>query len=148
MRDTETNPVTARAPSNDAAPYRLLHTMIRVKDLEVSLFFYTGLLGMRLLRKTDYPSGKFTLAFVGYGPEATQAVIELTHNWGREEAYDIGTGFGHLAIGVPDLAEACARLKNAGVPIPRPPGPMAHGGTNIAFIVDPDGYKVELIERP
>ncbi|GAB4186298.1 MAG: lactoylglutathione lyase [Thalassobaculales bacterium] len=127
--------------------FRLLHTMIRVMDLDKSLHFYCTLLGMKELRKKDYPTGKFTLAFVGYGEEKDNAVIELTHNWGREEPYEIGTGFGHLAIGVPDIYGTCERLAAAGVPIPRPPGPMAHGGSVIAFIVDPDGYKIELIER-
>lgn len=135
---------------NDTPPAhnaRLLHTMIRVRDLERSLDFYTRLLGMQLLRKKDYPSGDFTLAFVGYDDEASGTVIELTHNWGQQEPYDLGTGFGHLAIGVPDIYAACERLAADGVPIPRPPGPMKHGGAVIAFIEDPDGYKIELIER-
>ncbi|MEI7610922.1 MAG: lactoylglutathione lyase [Rhodospirillaceae bacterium] len=126
---------------------RLLHTMIRVRDLEKSIDFYTRLLGMTLLRRTDYPGGRFTLAFVGYGDEASTAVIELTHNWDQTEPYTIGSGFGHLAIGVPDITAACDRLAAAGVPIPRPPGPMKHGGTVIAFAEDPDGYRIELIER-
>ncbi len=126
---------------------RLLHTMIRVRDLDRSLRFYCERLGMKLLRKMDYPDGKFTLAFVGYGDEGGNTVIELTHNWGREEPYELGTGFGHLAIGVGDIHGTCARLKAAGVPIPRPPGPMQHGTTVIAFVEDPDGYKIELIER-
>ena len=127
--------------------YRLLHTMIRVRDLEASLRFYTELLGMRLLRKRDYPDGKFTLAFVGYGEEADHTVVELTHNWGREEPYVLGEGFGHLALGVPDIHKACDALKAAGVKITRPPGPMKHGTTIIAFVEDPDGYKIELIEK-
>jgi lactoylglutathione lyase len=127
--------------------YRLLHTMIRVKDLDRSLDFYTRLLGMRVLRKKDYPDGKFTLAFVGYGEEKDTAVIELTHNWGREEPYELGTGFGHLAVGVSDVYGACERLQAEGVKIPRPPGPMKFGGSVIAFVEDPDGYKIELIER-
>jgi len=127
--------------------YRLLHTMIRVRDLDKSLDFYTRHLGMRLLRKTDYPSGEFTLAFVGYGDEADQAVIELTHNWGQQEPYDLGTGFGHLAIGVPDIYGTCAQLEKEGVEVPRPPGPMKHGGSVIAFVKDPDGYLIELVER-
>ena len=127
--------------------FRFLHTMIRVRDLDRSLDFYTRLLGMRLLRRTDFPDGKFTLAFVGYGDETTHTVIELTHNWGRDEPYDLGTGFGHLALGVTDLYGACARLAAEGVPLPRPPGPMKHGPTVIAFIEDPDGYRIELIER-
>ena len=126
---------------------RLLHTMLRVGDLEKSLDFYTGILGMKLLRKQDYPEGKFTLAFVGYGDEKDTAVIELTHNWDQKEPYTIGSGFGHLAIGVPDIYGTCRRLEAEGVKIPRPPGPMKHGGSVIAFIEDPDGYKIELIER-
>lgn len=126
--------------------YRLLHTMIRVGDLDRSIDFYTRLLGMHLLRRQDYPEGRFTLAFVGYGDEADQAVIELTHNWDTA-AYELGTGFGHLAIAVPDIHAACERLAAAGAKIPRPPGPMKHGRTVIAFVEDPDGYKIELIER-
>jgi lactoylglutathione lyase len=131
----------------DASRFRLLHTMIRVMDLDKSIDFYTRLLGMRLLWRKDYPSGKFTLAFVGYGDEESSAVIELTHNWGREEPYQIGTGFGHLAIGVPDIYGTCKILEGEGVRIARKPGPMAHGGSVIAFVDDPDGYKIELIER-
>ncbi len=127
--------------------FRLLHTMIRVKDLDKSLDFYTRLLGMRLMRKKDFPTGEFTLAFVGYGDETSDAVIELTHNWGQQEPYDLGDGFGHLAIGVPDIYGTCEQLAGEGVAIPRPPGPMKHGGSVIAFIEDPDGYKIELIER-
>ena len=126
---------------------RLLHTMIRVRDLDRSLDFYCRLLGMTLMRRKDYPAGAFTLAFVGYGDEADSAVIELTHNWGQTEPYQIGAGFGHLAIGLADINGACARLAREGVKIPRPPGPMQHGGSVIAFIEDPDGYKIELIER-
>lgn len=127
--------------------FRLLHTMIRVKDLDRSIDFYTRLLGMKLLRKSEYPEGKFTNVFVGYGDEKHEAVIELTYNWGREEPYDLGTGFGHLALGVPDIYETCRQLGAEGVNITRPPGPMKHGTTVIAFIEDPDGYKIELIER-
>lgn len=126
---------------------RLLHTMIRVRDLDKSLDFYCRLLDMTLLRKTDYPGGKFTLAFVGYGDEASSAVIELTHNWDQATPYTLGTGFGHVAIGVPDIYATCAGLTVEGVPVPRPPGPMKHGSTVIAFVEDPDGYKIELIER-
>jgi len=133
--------------SADSGKYRLLHTMIRVKDLDKSIDFYTRLLGMKLTRKTDYPSGEFTLAFVGYGEESETAVIELTHNWGQKEPYDLGNAFGHLAIGVPDIYGTCKELEKEGVKIPRPPGPMKHGGSVIAFIEDPDGYKIELIER-
>ncbi len=127
--------------------YRLLHTMIRVRDLDCSIDFYTRLLGMKLLRRKDYPSGDFTLAFVGYGDEESSTVVELTHNWGQEDPYELGTGFGHLAIGMPDIHAACERLGAEGVSIPRPPGPMKHGGSVIAFIEDPDGYKIELIEK-
>lgn len=126
---------------------QMLHTMIRVKDLDKSIEFYTGLLGMELLSRNDYPGGKFTLAFVGYGDASSNAVIELTHNWDQEEAYDLGNGFGHVAIGVPDIYGSCERLEAAGANIPRPPGPMMHGTTVIAFVDDPDGYKIELIEK-
>jgi lactoylglutathione lyase len=125
---------------------RFLHTMIRVGDLERSLAFYTEGLGMKLLRKQDYPGGEFTLAFVGYGDESEQAVIELTYNWGREK-YDLGDGFGHLAIGVEDIYGACDRVRALGGRVTREPGPMKHGTTVIAFVEDPDGYKIEFIER-
>ncbi len=131
----------------DTSRYRLLHTMIRVFDLDKSINFYTRLLGMTLLRNQDYPSGEFTLAFVGYGDETDETVIELTHNWGQKEPYALGEGFGHLAIGVPDIYASCERLEAEGVKIPRPPGPMKHGGSVIAFVEDPDGYKIELIEK-
>jgi lactoylglutathione lyase len=129
------------------AEFKYLHTMIRVKDLDKSLDFYTRLLGMQELRKKDFPTGDFTLAFVGYGDEINNTVIELTHNWGQEEPYDLGNGFGHLALGVKDIYATCEKLANEGVSIPRPPGPMKHGGSVIAFIEDPDGYKIELIEK-
>ena len=132
----------------DTAPTgRLLHTMIRVRELDRSIDFYTRLLGMNLIRKKDYPSGEFTLAFVGYGDEKDSSVIELTYNWPRKEPYAIGDGYGHMAIGVGDIYKTCDRLAKEGVKIPRPPGPMKHGGSVIAFIEDPDGYKIELIER-
>jgi lactoylglutathione lyase len=131
----------------DTGSFRILHTMLRVLDLEKSIDFYTRLLGMKLLRRNDYEGGRFTLAFVGYGSEADTAVIELTHNWDQKEPYAIGSGYGHIAIGVPDIHATCERLAAEGVKIPRPPGPMKHGSTVIAFIEDPDGYKVELIER-
>lgn len=134
-------------PAVDTGKYRLLHTMIRVKDLDKSLKFYTEELGMNLIRKRDYPTGKFTLAFVGYGDEEHNTVVELTHNWDQAEPYSLGSGFGHLAVGVPDVYATCERLAKAGVKIPRPAGPMAHGGSVIAFIEDPDGYKIELVER-
>ncbi|MEE9140364.1 MAG: lactoylglutathione lyase [Alphaproteobacteria bacterium] len=132
--------------SGPEAEKRLLHTMIRVRDLDSALHFYTDLLGMKLLRRKDYPDGKFTLAFVGYGDEAEHTVLELTHNWDQEEPYDLGGGYGHVAIGVPDIYRTCDGLKAKGVTITRPPGPMKHGTTVIAFIEDPDGYKIELIE--
>jgi len=125
---------------------KMLHTMIRVGNLDRSLAFYTELLGMRLLRKKDYPGGLFTLAFVGYGDEADHTVVELTHNWDTER-YDIGSGFGHLALGVEDIYQACEKLRARGAKITREPGPMKHGTTEIAFVEDPDGYKIELIER-
>lgn len=127
--------------------YRLLHTMLRVFDLEKSIKFYTESLGMRLLRRNDYEGGRFTLAFIGYGEESDTAVIELTHNWDQAEPYTIGSGYGHIAIGVPDAYAACDALRAAGAKITREPGPMKHGSTVIAFVEDPDGYKVELIQR-
>ena len=126
--------------------WRMLHTMIRVGDLDRSIDFYTRLLGMTLLRRQDYPEGRFTLAFVGYGDEAGHTVLELTHNWDTK-GYDLGTGFGHIALGVPDIYAACDALARDGVTNPRPPGPMKHGTTVIAFAEDPDGYRIELIER-
>jgi lactoylglutathione lyase len=135
-----------RSAETAAGGFKLLHTMIRVKDLDKSIDFYTRLLGMKLLRKKDYPTGEFTLAFVGYGEERDNTVIELTHNWGQTEPYDLGDGFGHFALGIRGIYEACERLAAEGVSIPRPPGPMKHGGSVIAFVEDPDGYKIELIE--
>lgn len=126
--------------------FRFLHTMIRVKDLEASIDFYTRFFGMKLLRSKDYPDGKFTLAFIGYGDESEHTVIELTYNWDQEEPYQLGEGFGHFAIGVPDIYATCEALKKAGATISREPGPMKHGTTVIAFIKDPDGYSVELIQ--
>ncbi|OIP40722.1 MAG: lactoylglutathione lyase [Deltaproteobacteria bacterium CG2_30_63_29] len=125
---------------------RILHTMIRVGDLERSIHFYTRGLGMQLIREQEYPGGKFTLAFLGYGPEESNTVIELTHNWGTE-SYELGTGFGHIAIGTDNILGACEQLESAGGVITRKPGPMQHGTTVIAFATDPDGYKIELIER-
>jgi len=126
--------------------FRMLHTMLRVGDLDKSIDFYTRLLGMKLLRKRDVPAGKYTLAFVGYGEETDQAVIELTYNYGKDK-YEMGTAFGHLAIGMPDVYKACEVLAKEGVKIPRPAGPLQHGTTVIAFVEDPDGYKIELIQR-
>lgn len=126
--------------------FSYLHTMLRVGNLERSIHFYTCFLGMKELRRTEVPDGKFTLVFVGYGDEKNNTVLELTYNWGVEQ-YEIGTAFGHLALGVPDIYVACDRLRAAGVKITREPGPVKFGPTVIAFIEDPDGYKIELIER-
>ena len=126
--------------------FRVLHTMMRVKDLDKSIDFYTHLLGMDLLRKLEFPEGKFTLAFLGYGPEDSHAVIELTHNWDQSEPYDLGSGYGHIALGVRKIYDICAELEANGARIPRPAGPMKHGTTVIAFVEDPDGYKIELID--
>jgi lactoylglutathione lyase len=125
---------------------RFLHTMIRVGDLDRSLKFYTDVLGMKELRRRDVPEGKYTLAFVGYGDESSNAVIELTYNYGVEK-YELGNGFGHLAIGVPDIRAAVEKVRAAGGKVTREPGPVKFGTTVIAFIEDPDGYKIELIER-
>ncbi len=124
---------------------RLLHTMLRVRDLDASLDFYCQHFGMKLLRKQDFPGGEFTLAFVGYGDESDTAVLELTHNWGDNE-YDLGNAYGHIAIGVDDAYAFCDNLKKNGVEVVREPGPMKHGTTVIAFAKDPDGYMVELIQ--
>ncbi|BDG10878.1 lactoylglutathione lyase [Anaeromyxobacter paludicola] len=124
---------------------RILHTMIRVGNLERSVAFYTEVLGMTLLRRHDYPEGRFTLAFVGYGDESRQPAIELTHNWDTP-AYELGNGFGHIALEVPDAAAACAAIRARGGKVTREAGPMKHGTTVIAFVEDPDGYKVELIQ--
>lgn len=125
---------------------RVLHTMLRVGDLDRSLKFYTEVLGMQVLRRNDYPDGQFTLAFVGYGSEEEGAVIELTHNWGVDK-YELGTAYGHIALAVPDAYKACADIKARGGKVVREAGPMKHGTTVIAFVEDPDGYKVELIQK-
>lgn len=125
---------------------RILHTMLRVGDLDRSIAFYTDVLGMRLLRRKDYPDGEFTLAFMGYGEESEQAVIELTHNWGVD-SYDMGTGYGHIAIEVEDVYKAADAIKGRGGRILREAGPMNAGTTIIAFVEDPDGYPIELIGR-
>ena len=125
---------------------RLLHTMIRVVDLPRSIRFYTEVLGMKLLRQHDYPDGKFTLAFVGYGPESEHAVIELTYNYGVDR-YELGAGFGHIALEVDDTYAACAEIKRRGGKVVREAGPMKHGTTVIAFVEDPDGYRIELIQK-
>jgi len=123
---------------------RLLHTMIRVNDLEESIIFYCDLLGMKLLRKKDFPSGRFTNAFVGFGSESEESVVELTYNWDTHQ-YDLGNGFGHLAVGVDDIYQTCEALRSKGGKVVREPGPMKHGGSEIAFVEDPNGYKIELI---
>lgn len=125
---------------------RILHTMLRVGDLERSLAFYTEVLGMRLLRRKDYPDGKFTLAFVGYQDESEGAVVELTHNWGVDH-YDPGNAFGHIALEVDDAYAACDEIRGRGGRVVREAGPMKHGTTVIAFVEDPDGYKIELIQK-
>jgi lactoylglutathione lyase len=125
---------------------RVLHTMLRVGDLDRSIKFYTDVLGMKLLRRKDYPDGKFTLAFVGYGPETEHAVVELTYNWGTDQ-YDLGNAFGHIALEVDDAYKACDDIKKRGGKVTREAGPMKHGSTVIAFVEDPDGYKIELIQR-
>lgn len=125
---------------------RILHTMLRVGDLERSIRFYTEVLDMRLLRRRDYPDGKFTLAFLGYDEESAAAVLELTHNWGVAQ-YELGTAFGHIAIEVEDAARACAAVTQRGGKVTRPAGPMQHGGSVIAFVEDPDGYKIEFVQR-
>ncbi|MEN9218363.1 MAG: lactoylglutathione lyase [Gloeomargarita sp. DG_2_bins_126] len=124
---------------------KMLHTMLRVADLDASLQFYCEVLGMQLLRRQDYPGGKFTLAFVGYGDEADHTVIELTYNWGRSE-YTLGDAFGHIALGVDDIYTTCEQIKAKGGKVVREPGPMQHGSTVIAFVEDPTGYKIELIQ--
>lgn len=125
---------------------RILHTMLRVGNLDASLQFYTHVLGMKLLRQKDYPEGKFTLAFVGYQHESEGTVLELTHNWGTEK-YDIGTGYGHIAIEVADAYQACDNVRKLGGKVTREAGPMKHGATVIAFVEDPDGYKIEFIQK-
>ena len=124
---------------------RLLHTMLRVGDLECSLRFYTQVLGMNLLRRKDYPAGRFTLAFLGYCEENAGSVIELTHNWDIQ-SYDLGNAFGHIAISVKDIYESCGQIEKKGGRIVRKPGPMKGGSTAIAFVEDPDGYKIELVQ--
>ena len=125
---------------------RMLHTMLRVGNLDKSLAFYQDVLGMKLLRKKDYPDGKFTLAFVGYGEESDTTVLELTHNWDTEN-YDLGNAYGHIAIGVEDAYAACDAVRAKGGKVTREAGPMKHGSTVIAFVEDPDGYKIEFIQK-
>ncbi len=125
---------------------RILHVMLRVGDLPRSIAFYTEVLGMRLLRQHDYPEGRFTLAFLGYGAEDSNTVLELTHNWDTA-SYDLGAGYGHIALAVPNAYQACDQIRARGGRVVREAGPMKHGTTVIAFVEDPDGYKIELIER-
>jgi lactoylglutathione lyase len=125
---------------------RYLHTMLRVGDLDRSVKFYTGIFGMKELRRNDVPDGKYTLAFLGYGPEESNTVLELTYNYGVDH-YDLGTAFGHLAIAVPDIYATCEKMRAAGAKITREPGPVKFGTTHIAFVEDPDGYKIELVQR-
>ena len=126
---------------------RILHTMLRVVDLDKSIDFYTKYLNMKVLRKSDYPGGKFTLAFLGYGSEDSNTVLELTYNWDQEKPYNIGDAWGHIALGVKGIYSLCEKLEKDGVNVVRKPGPMKHGTTIIAFIKDPDGYSIELIEK-
>ncbi len=132
--------------TNTKLPHRVMHTMIRVRNLDKSLDFYTRLLGMNLLRRKDYPEGRFSLAFVGYGPEINHAVIELTHNWDQPTDYDIGNGYGHIAIAVEDIYAVCEELKANGAKVIREAGPMKNDTLHLAFLQDPDGYKIELID--
>ena len=130
----------------DNTKFQMLHTMLRVRDLDKSIDFYTKFLGMTLLRKREVPEAKYTNVFVGYGPEDTHAVLELTYNWEQDEDYEIGTAYGHIALGVRGIYDICDKLEAAGVNIPRKPGPVKHGTTHIAFIEDPDGYKIEIVD--
>lgn len=125
---------------------RIMHTMLRIGDLDRSLAFYQNVLGMTLLRKQDYPEHEFSLAFLGYGEESDTAVLELTHNWGTE-SYDLGNAYGHIAIGVDDVYKTCDKIKEMGGKVVREAGPMQGGTTVIAFVEDPDGYKIELLEE-
>jgi lactoylglutathione lyase len=147
MNDT---PETQAGEVVKSAQPRIRHTMLRVKDIDKSIDFYTRLFGMTLFRRSDNEGGKYSVAFLGYGDENSDPAIELTYNWGQDTDYDKGDGFGHIAIGVPDIYGLCDRIKASGMEIPRPPGPLKHGGPNasiIAFVKDPDGYMIELGER-
>lgn len=146
----DTTETGASPPVVKAARPRIRHTMLRVKDLDRSIAFYTEVLGMEVFRRRDNEGGRYTVAFLGYGSEASDPAIELTYNWGQDDGYELGTGFGHIAIGVPDIYGVCARVEAMGMEVPRPPGPLKHSGPNgpvIAFIRDPDGYSIELGER-
>ena len=125
---------------------RILHTMLRVGNLERSIDFYTNVLGMQVIRSTEYPTGRFTNTFVGYGDESQGAVLELTYNWDTDH-YDLGSGYGHIALAVEDAYQACDKIRERGGKVTREAGPMKHGTTVIAFVEDPDGYKIELIQR-
>ena len=131
----------------DSNNFKYLHTMMRVNDLDESINFYSKFFGMKLLRKSDYPDGKFTLAFLGYGDEENNTVLELTHNWDQEEKYNLGNAWGHIAIGVENIYEFCRELEENNVNVTRKPGPMKHGNTVIAFLLDPNGYQIELIQK-
>ncbi len=141
---------TARPPVVKATKPRIRHTMLRVKDLDRSVDFYTNVMGMKVFRRSDNEGGKYTVVFIGYGDESTDPAIELTYNWGQDDGYEVGTGYGHIAIGVPDIYGICEKVEAFGMEVPRPPGPLKHTGPNgavIAFIRDPDGYSIELGER-
>ncbi|MFT5439350.1 MAG: lactoylglutathione lyase [Alphaproteobacteria bacterium] len=148
MNDTPA--ATGRAPVVKASKPRIRHTMLRVKDLDRSVKFYTEVLEMTVMRRSDNEGGKYTVVFIGYGDEHADPMIELTYNWGQDDGYEPGTGFGHIAIGVPDIRGVCRRTEEFGMTVPRPPGPLKHTGPDgpmIAFIRDPDGYSIELGER-
>jgi len=144
---TETTPAAGAEIPADLKPTRYMHTMLRVKDLEKSVDFYTRLLGMKEIRRRDFENGRFTLCFLGYGDESDSTVLELTHNWDQQTPYDHGEAYGHIALSAPKIYETCSMLEREGVKIPRPAGPMKFGGRVIAFIEDPDGYKIELIQE-
>ncbi|PPR29878.1 MAG: Lactoylglutathione lyase [Alphaproteobacteria bacterium MarineAlpha9_Bin2] len=127
--------------------FKYLHTMMRVNDLDESINFYSKMFGMQLLRKSDYPDGKFTLAFLGYGDEENNTVLELTYNWDQKEKYKLGNAWGHIAIGVENIYDFCEELEKNNIVITRKPGPMKHGNTVIAFLEDPNGYQIELIQK-
>ena len=139
-------PEALQQPQQKRVLMRLLHTMLRVGDLKKSINFYTDVLGMQLLRQKEFPDGRFTLAFLGYGPESENTALELTHNWDTD-SYDLGNAYGHIAIQVDDVYQACEAIRNKGGTITREPGPMKHGSTILAFCRDPDGYAIELLSK-